>query len=384
MALVAAVVVQRGHTLKPLRVLALTRYGVLGASSRLRFLQYFPALQAAGIQVKWQALFGDAALGGRYKRGQYGVGVALAAFGARIQIMIKRRNFDLVWIEKEALPYLPLWLELALLSGAPYVLDYDDAVFHNYDFHRSLLVRRLYGKRLDGLMAKAALVVCGNSYLAQRAASADAARVEQLPTVIDLNRYTLQSRAQFISDVHDPVQDALQEHVPRIVWIGSPSTSKYLALLAEPLQALAQAMPFVLRIIGAQFALPGVQVECVPWSEATEVGDIAACDVGVMPLQDTAWERGKCGYKLIQYMACGLPVVASDVGVNSEIVQAGVNGYLARNTDEWLNALKSLISDAAARHQFGISGRQRVEDVYCIQKTGPVLAQWLAKAAGKS
>jgi glycosyltransferase involved in cell wall biosynthesis len=225
-------------------------------------------------------------------------------------------------------------------------------------------------------MAKAALVVCGNAYLAQRATAAGAARVEQLPTVIDLSRYTLQSRPQAVGNVQDPV--------PRIVWIGSPSTAKYLALLAEPLQVLAQTMPFVLRVVGAQFALPGVQVECVPWSEATEVADIAACDVGVMPLQDSAWERGKCGYKLIQYMACGLPVVASDVGVNGEIVQAGVNGYLARNNDEWLNALKALLSDAAVRHQFGLLGRQRVEDVYCIQKTGPVFAQWFAEAAGKS
>ncbi len=376
MALVAAVVVKRDYAVKQLRVLSLTRYGALGASSRLRSLQYFPSLQASGIQVQWQPLFGDDALGARYKHGYYGVGAALAAFAARMKAMLKRYEFDVVWIEKEALPYFPLWLESALLSGVPYVLDYDDAVFHNYDLHRSALVRRLYGKRLDGLMANATLVVCGNAYLAQRATAAGAARVEQLPTVIDLSRYTLQSRPQAVGNVQDPV--------PRIVWIGSPSTAKYLALLAEPLQVLAQTMPFVLRVVGAQFALPGVQVECVPWSEATEVADIAACDVGVMPLQDSAWERGKCGYKLIQYMACGLPVVASDVGVNDEIVQAGVNGCLARNNDEWLNALKALLSDAAVRHQFGLLGRQRVEDVYCIQKTGPVLAQWLAEAAGKS
>lgn len=375
LALVAAVV-QWGDAVKLLRVLVLTRYGVLGASSRLRFSQYFSALHGAGMQIQCLPLFGDEALGARYRRGQYSLGAALTAFGKRMQVMFSHRDFDVVWIEKEALPWCPLWLELALLSSVPYVLDYDDAVFHNYDLHSSALVRRLYGQRLDGLMARAALVVCGNAYLAQRATDAGAVWVERLPTVIDLDRYTLQGRTQTVAEV--------AEQVPRIVWIGSPSTAKYLALLSQPLQALAQRMPFVLRVIGAEFALPGVQVECVPWADATEVADIAACDVGVMPLQDSAWERGKCGYKLIQYMACGLPVVASDVGMNEEIVKAGGSGYLARSDDEWLEALMALLSDAALCQKFGLAGRQRVEDVYCIQKTGPVMSQWLAEAAGKS
>lgn len=370
-------VVQRGHAVRPLRVLVLTRYGALGASSRLRSLQYFPAFEFAGIQVQLQPLFSDAALQSRYLLGQYGAASAIAAFGHRIKAMLGRHAFDVVWIEKEALPWCPVWLESALLSGVPYVLDYDDAVFHNYDLHRSSLVRRLYGKRLDKLMAKAALVVCGNAYLAQRAVQVGAARVEQLPTVIDLARYTVAP-----SQVRK--QGGRGFDVPRIVWIGSPSTAKYLDLLAQPLQTLAQRMPFVLRVIGAEFALPGVHVECVQWTEATEVAAIGECDVGVMPLLDSAWERGKCGYKLIQYMACGLPVVASDVGVNGEIVQVGVNGYLAHNSDQWLDALARLLNDAALRRQLGQAGRERVEDVYCIQKTGPVMAQWLIEAAGKN
>lgn len=372
MVLVAAVVVQRFDAVKPVRVLALTRYGALGASSRLRFVQYFPTLQASGIDVQWQPLLDDSMLQARYQRGSYAFFETFTAYGCRIKAMLERRAFDVLWIEKEALPWCPLWFESALLRGVPYLLDFDDAVFHNYDHHRLTLVRRLYGKRLDRLMAKAALVLCGNAYLAKRALDAGAACVEQLPTVVDLERYPLNNSTRIDS-----------EAVPRIVWIGSPSTVKYLKLLSDPLQTLAQRMPFVLRVIGAAFELPGVQVECVAWTEATEVAAISGCDVGVMPLLDSPWERGKCGYKLIQYMAAGLPVVASDVGVNGEIVRTGVNGYLVRSSDEWVNALARLLSNANLRQQLGSAGRQRVEDVYCIKKTAPVMANWLIRAMRK-
>lgn len=356
-----------------LRVLVLTRYGTLGASSRMRFLQYLPVLATDGVQVDVQALFGNAALLARYQRGRYGLGTALQCYMQRVSALRQRQQFDLLWIEKEALPFWPLWAEAALLQGVPYVLDYDDAVFHNYDQHRLAAVRHVFGKRLDGLMAKAALVVGGNDYLAQRARDAGAPWVEVLPTVIDLDRYpapTLQSTPQ-------------SGRLPGVVWIGSPSTVHYLQVLQEPLQALAKRLPFVLRVIGGDFHLPGVQVECVPWSEDTEVTCIASADIGVMPLFDSFWERGKCGYKLIQYMACDLPIVASPIGVNTEIVQSGVNGYLAEDTQAWVDALGRLLVDADLRLRMGRAGRQHVEQKYCLQVTGPRLAEWLRTAAHK-
>src|SRR5690606_16069608 len=115
--------------------------------------------------------------------------------------------------------------------------------------------------------------------------------------------------------------------IPTIVWIGSPSTVRYLKNLEQSLQQLAQRISFQLRVIGGgEIVIPGVNIQSIPWSEDTEVANIAGADVGVMPLLDSPWERGKCGYKLIQYMACGLPVVASPIGVNTEIVSPSVNG----------------------------------------------------------
>lgn len=373
MALVTTVVVQRGHAVNPLRVLVLTRYGALGASSRLRFMQYFPAFEAVGMEVQWKPLFDDSALRARYKRGHYGVSVVLAAFCTRMQVMLHRRDFDLIWIEKEALPYSPVWLESALLFGVPYVLDYDDAVFHNYDNHNILAVRWLLGARLDRLMARAALVVCGNKYLADRAVRAGAPWVEVLPTVIDLERYT---------SIRNFTQSA--DSLPRIIWIGSPSTARYLEILREPLQSLSSRVPFVLRVIGANVDFPGVNVECVRWTEATEVANIVEGNVGVMPLLDSAWERGKCGYKLIQYMACGLPVIASPVGVNTEIVEDGVNGFLVTKAEDWVVALKQLLTNAELCTRMGHEGRKRVESEYCLQVTGQRNIELLNKSAERS
>lgn len=354
-----------------MNVLLLTRYGRLGASSRLRMMQFLPWLHDAGIRCTIQPLFSDELLQARYESGTYRLDRILQAYAARVRQLLQRRQFDLIWIEKEALPWLPAWLERALLRGVPYVLDYDDAQFHNYDLHRSAWVRHLMGRRIDRLMAGARLVVGGNDYLARRARDAGAPWVEVVPTVIDLERYAVQPQA------------GGQEAVPRIVWIGSPSTVKYLAALEAPLAALARRFAFKLRVIGGMLDMPGVDVECVRWTEESEVASITQCDVGIMPLHDSPWERGKCGYKLIQYMASGLPVVASPIGVNTQIVQEGVNGFLAEGEDAWVAKLGQLLGDAALRQNMGQAGRRRVEEDYCVQQVAPRLANLLLKAGAK-
>ncbi|ABF09601.1 glycosyltransferase family 4 protein [Cupriavidus metallidurans] len=351
-------------------VLVLTKYGRLGASSRLRFFQYIPWLKSAGLNVTVQALLSDDLLQKRYECGHYSIGQLLRAYSERCRVLLSRREYDVIWIEKEALQWAPLWVEAALLRGTPYVLDYDDAVFHNYDLHANAWVRRFYGRRLDGLMEGATMITAGNEYLALRARSAGARAVEIVPTVIDLDRYSLAEAARSSKDVQ------------YIVWIGSPSTVRYLQLVAESLQELARSHKFVLRVIGGDaLNIPGVCVESISWSEESEVELIGECDIGIMPLLDSPWERGKCGYKLIQYMACGLPVVASGVGVNTEIVRQGVNGYVANSAEEWRSALDKLLLSTSLRQDMGRAGRQLVEDRFCVQKTGPRLVEILQRVA---
>lgn len=335
----------------------------------MRFLLYEPWFEKMGIECTIAPLFDDKQLAQRYLENRYGLSSLMRSYTRRLLLLLQKRRFDLVWIEKEALPWFPAWLELWLLDGVPYALDFDDAIFHNYDLHSSPVVRRFFSKRIDHLMGGARLVLAGNNYLAQRAREAGAPMVEIVPTLIDLDRYSV----KIASD--DKVD------LPRIVWIGSPSTARYLELIHKPLEELSRQFNFKLRVIGADgFALQGVNMEYVPWTEATEAASIQSCDIGVMPLLDSPWERGKCGYKLIQYMACGLPVVASPVGVNCEIVSDGENGYLAGSDGAWVDALETLLRDAMLRQQMGAAGRRRVEADYCIQQVAPRMAELLRTA----
>lgn len=352
-----------------MNALFLARYAHLGASSRMRMLQYLPWFKSTAIEYVVSPLFDDVMLLQKYRHGRYGLLELLTAYLRRVRILIELRQFDLVWIEKEALPWFPAWFERWLLRGIPYVLDFDDAIFHNYDLHRLAWVRRVYGCRIDRLMEGARLVIAGNRYLADRAIAAGARWVEVIPTVVDLALYPAKQMYSVATK-------------PRIVWIGSPSTVQYLLELAEPLGVLAKRQPFTLQVIGGgAITMPGVDVELLPWSADTEAILIAECDVGIMPLRDTPWEQGKCAYKLIQYMACGLPTVASPIGANRDVVIEGETGFFADTAYAWVEKMELLLCDAALRQRLGLAGRARVVAKYCLQQTAPRLVD-LLHAAG--
>jgi len=351
--------------IKKIKILTLSKYGMLGASSRLRLFQFADYFHNDNFSLSFNILIDDVSLADRYKLNRYRCGSLMASYFKRTISLLGRHQYDLIWIEKEALPWIPACIERLLLKGVPYILDYDDAVFHQYDQHHNPIVRFFFGNRIDSLMAGARLVNAGNDYLANRARTAGAQRVELVPTVVDVSKYDPESTSQ-----------SSQGDLPRIVWIGSPSTSWYLEMLQEPLRDLSRVLPFSLRIIGADgFEMKGVNVELCPWSEETEVKLIRDCTIGVMPLHNSSWEQGKCGYKLIQYMACGLPVVASPVGVNCKIIEHGVNGFLANSRDEWYSNLKILLDDFELQRQFGFNGRKSVEKDYCVQVQAPRLVQ---------
>lgn len=336
----------------------------------MRFYQYKSWLETAGIDVTVSPFFSDAYVAG-LQHGRKSLREVIAAYPQRMRALLKTQWFDLVWIEKEALPWLPTWLEHALLpKRIPYVLDYDDAVFHYYDQHRSAVIRRTLGGKHRELMRGAALVVAGNDYLANYAQDAGAAWVEIVPTAVDLQRYPL-------GDVRSTPVFA---DIPCVGWIGQRATADFLRPLVPLFEQLRKQGKGRFSAIGID-AL-GLPMASVPWSEDTEVASLQALDVGIMPLRDEPFERGKCGYKLIQYMACRLPVVASPVGVNCQIVEHGVNGFLAETPAQWAEALQTLLADPALRQRMGQAGRQKVESGYCVQVTGPKLASLLLAAAG--
>lgn len=351
-----------------MRVLLLTRYSRAAASSRLRAIQYLPWLEAAGMEVVSLPLLGDEYVQKLYREGSGRSLSILPAYWQRFQALLSARHFDLLWIEKELFPWLPALAE-ALLSACriPYVVDYDDALFHRYDLHPNFWVRTLLAGKIDRVMCHAALVVAGNEYIATRARQAGARRVEILPTSVDLTRYSL-----------DPSPG---DGPFTIGWIGTPVTAKYLSLVEPVLASLGRESGVRIVIVGGgEAALAGVTAERRPWREESEVSDIQQFDAGIMPLPDEPWERGKCGYKLIQYMACGKAVVASPVGVNRDIAVPGENGFLATNPGEWLAALRQLRADPLLCQRMGLAGRAEVERSYSLQGNAPKLLQWLREA----
>jgi glycosyltransferase involved in cell wall biosynthesis len=342
-----------------MKILLLTRYSRLGASSRLRCLDYLPLLREAGLDIDVAPFFDDAYLERLYAGTRTPLPKLLSYYRNRLQTLHTRHKYDLMWLEKEALPWLPGWLETFLLRGPPLVIDFDDAWFHRYDSHKNPLVRWVLGKKFGRLVRQAHTIVAGNAYLANWARAQGATHIVQIPTVLDPGRYQLAKPHQ-----NKPVT---------IGWMGSPSSAKYLRAIASALAEVIATGKVRLELVGSgQIDLPFPH-SVLPWHENTEAAYLQAFDIGIMPLTEDKWSRGKCAYKLLQYMAAGLPVVASPVEMNKQVVQHGVNGYLATSKEDWIEALERLCDGPALRQRLGMAGRQLVEAEYSLAGTAPKL-----------
>lgn len=352
-----------------MRILTLTRYERLGSSSRVRFYQYFPYLESRGVEITCAPFFNDTYVQRLYAGQTVNRTSILFAYLKRFLTLFKSRQYNLIWVEKELFPWLPAWFEKFLeAAGIPYIVDYDDAVFHRYDLHPTAVVRSLLKHKIDRVMRGAVIVVAGNAYLMNRAKEAGAKRIEILPSVVDVRSYTAKTHG-----IGSPF---------RIGWIGSPVTAQYLEMIREALTQLARDANISLTLIGAEnkIPFPHISTTILPWDEKLERSIGELFDVGIMPLVDGPFERGKCGYKLVQYMAGGLPVIASPVGVNKQMVEPGMNGYLATTTEEWLLAFRSLVHNHQFALEMGKAGRQKAEQLYNLQITAPRLFDLFSSA----
>lgn len=346
---------------------------------RFRIEQWAPHLQSLGWQIEF-ASFEDRELrdvlripGQRLRK----VRALSAAFRRRFRLIRRIREYDAVFLYQEAAligpPLLERWIRR---SEVPFILDFDDAIFLKQEstrlswrdalrFSGWISALRLPGK--TGTICRlAAHVTPGNEYLAEYARRFNS-HVTVVPTTIDTDKYVPKSGQS------DPLV---------IGWSGSESTVKYVAMLRAVLQRLRKTRTFRVLIIGtAEYAIDGVEVEAMPWRAASEVEDLHRIDIGVMPLTDDPWSRGKCGLKALQYMALGIPAVCSPVGVNSTIIRDGENGFLAATEDDWYDRLARLLDDAALRRRIGAAGRDTVEQKYSARVQVPRLDDVLRAAA---
>ena len=334
-----------------MRILMFARYTARAANSRYRLLQYIPLFEAAGHRVEVRSMLDDEYLKVLYATGRRSVAHTLRGYARRLWQILDLSHCDTIICDQEFLPYFPAAVERWIAHRCPRLfVDYDDAAHFKY---RQMGALR---HRIPHLMASAKGVVVGNRWLADFA-SQYSANVHVIPTVVDCARYR-------------PRQNHSSSGRVKLVWIGTPMTAMYLQPIASALADLRGKHPNVdVRLIGAgdrgRAILPFAEV--VPWSEETEAELLAACDIGVMPLHDDDFTRGKCGLKLIQYMAAGLPVVASPVGANCDIVSDGRDGFLADSPQQWVNALERLILSPDLRRDFARNGVAKVADRYSLQ-----------------
>jgi len=339
-----------------MKIILFSKYGKLGASSRIRSYQYLPYIEKSGILIDIFPLFSDAYLNILYNRGKRSKLYIINSYFKRLINLFNIKRYDLIWIEKELFPYMPPIFERIFKTlNLTYILDYDDAVFHNYDLNKNFFIKFLLKDKIKIIMKNAKLVIVGNEYLANYARKAGAKNILLLPSSIDLNKYTY--------------SDKFNINNFKIGWIGTPMTFKYINPILEIILEFCKNYNSKLILIGANSEyFNSNYIEYKKWYENREIEYIKDIDVGLMPLFDTPWERGKCGYKLLQYMACGRPVIASPVGINNEIIIHGINGFLVKNVEDWYKYLLILYNNINLRKKMGKIGRKLVEEKFSLEK----------------
>jgi glycosyltransferase involved in cell wall biosynthesis len=359
-----------------IRLLVLSPIPEEGAGCRFRIAQFIPHLEAHGFDVTLRALFTPEFFRQVYRPGNY-LRKALTFTSLSIKRLDSLRDvaqFDLVFIYREVFPIGPPLVERLLTSNGrpPVVFDFDDAIFLPSVSDANRVIGALkVPQKVATIIRRSRHVIAGNPFLAEYARRFNAA-VTIVPTSVDTSRF---------APAASPRPDS---NAPPVVgWIGSPTTAAYIESLSPVLQRVHERHPFTFRVSGTgrPLEIPTVPTENVPWSLAREVELFNSCDVGVYPLADDEWSKGKCGFKAIQFMACGVAVVAAAVGVNRDIIQDGVNGFLASTEAEWIEKLGRLLSNPELRRRFGAAGRRTIEDRYSLRTNAPILAQTLRRAA---
>ncbi len=359
------------------KVLVLTRYGRMGPSSRIRFQQFIDSLgpsERSGIEFEIAPLLASDYLQRIYADRHHSPWYLARAYAKRLFKLASAGRYDVIWIEKELFPGLPAFAERLLgLAGARLAVDLDDATFVFYERNRSFLIRTLMHRKMDHVFRAASVVMAGNKFLAVRAEQAGARKVVIVPTVVDMSR----SRSQVVP---------LRANGPfTIGWIGTPSNATYLQIFA---QALADAE----RRHGARFvtlgapanSVPGVVQTALQWSEEAEVAEIANWHVALAPLAFGPWELGKCGYKVLQCMAAGLPVIASPIGVIPDIIRHRENGFLAKDAAECSRILDELVADPELGRRVGVAARSTVAAKFNLETWKPVVRDVLMNAVRES
>jgi glycosyltransferase involved in cell wall biosynthesis len=360
------------------RVLFIVPYPSEGASNRLRVEQYLPYLDRDGIRYSVRPFVGKRFYRILYSRGRHFAKAcffALSIIGRCLDVL-RALKYDIVFVHREALPIGSIAIEKAFLkTGRRMIFDFDDAIFLPSTSESNNYMERFKDPgKVARIIALSGHVIAGNGYLKEYAGKFNR-NVTVIPTPIDADRYRPDAAAALRPD-----------GAVTIGWIGSFTTRVYLDFLRGVFGRLKAKYPALRLIFVGNWSGMKDRIEWAEykeWSLDDEPADIRSFDIGIMPMPDDMWTRGKCGFKIILYMSCSIPVVSSPVGVNLEIIKDKENGLLARTDEEWFMALSQLVEDATLRGRLGAAGRRTVEERYSVRRTAPLFISVLRETSGR-
>jgi glycosyltransferase involved in cell wall biosynthesis len=339
-------------------IIFFTRYDKQSASVRYRYIQYFNDLKKNDINVELSYLFDKNFFKKKILLNKINFFLILISYIKRFFKIISINKKTIIIIHLELFPYLPSIGETLLsFKKNRVIIDLDDAIFHQYrDLNNKFLKFFLSDKFKKIFNLKNIIIFSGNKYNKKEVLKMNPnIKTEIFPTVVNINDYTKRTKTNKNKDF-------------TIVWIGSPSTSIYLKVIFKALKILNQEYEIRLRFIGSgHIELEGLQFESYMWNEQTEIELISECHVGIMPLRNDDWSMGKCGFKLIQYMACKIPSVASPVGVNQEIIEHGINGFLAKKNSDWIQYILKLKNNQQLYKKFSESAFNKISKNYSFE-----------------
>ena len=341
-----------------MKLVFFTRHQRLGASTRYRSVQFFDLLRKQGHEVVQCHLFSDRYLECR-SQGQRPIIEILRCYFSRLRdALFAAWAADVVIIEKELFPFLPAFTDrLVLTKKATVVYDFDDAIWHAYEARKLGPFGVPYSNKIAKIVKRCDHVIAGSHYLQTQLQIWHPGTVSHIPTTVPGRRYTGQGLET--------------KKTTDIVWIGSMSTGKHVMALFPVLKKLNEQYGARTRLIGFSRSLINGPVphfiDIVEWSQDTEIPMMASARVGIMPLPDEPFERGKCGFKLVQYMGIGLPTVASPIGENKHIIVDGETGLLANNEGEWYKQLSDLLTNSDQASRMAVAGHKRYQTSYCTE-----------------